>query len=181
MMESNEKKVREDKLFLYANDLYRSAFNKEFKELHNYLFLRTELESKGWLINITPEVGKGWVNWNWQILVLYNDDYDTGMYGDNGEFKSSFAAIKFSTVRALELYLLSKTAIDEDLLDYIFNKKIKIVRPIKLDSLLDLILFLENRVVFLKKIDDTWFDYKRESSEEFINYIKERIWLCLDV
>lgn len=182
-MENEKKKLREDKLFLYANSLYALSIGKgeEFTALNGYISLRDKLEKEGWLINITPEVGKSWVNWSWQIIVPDNEDYNTGMYGDNGEYKSSFKALEFSVIRALELYVLYKTDIDQDLLNRIINKY-KITKPLdNIKNVLDLILFIEGRLIFLEPVDKECFNYVRTSGKEYIEYINKRIRECLDV
>lgn len=180
-MENEKKKLREDKLFLYANSLYALSFGIDFTTFNSYQSLMYKLEKEKWLIDITPEVGKGWINWNWQIIVPDNENYSTGMYGDNGEYKSSFEALKFSVIRALELYTLYKTSIDNELLNKIIVKY-KITESLDyIKNTLDLILFIENNLIFLNPIDKECFYYTRISGKEYIDYINKRIRECLDV
>ena len=180
-MENEKKKLREDKLFLYANSLYALSFGINFTTFNSYQSLMYKLEKEKWLINITPEVGKDWINWNWQIIVPDNENYSTGMYGDNGEYKSSFEALKFSVIRELELYTLYKTDVDQDLLNKIINKY-KITKPLdNIKTVLDLILFIEGRLIFLEPIDKECFNYIRTSGKEYIEYINKRIRECLGV
>lgn len=94
-----------------------------------------------------------------------NGDYSTGAYGDNGEYKTSIEAERCGVIRALELYCLATIT------DKALNKKLGFEEN---TSLLDVYSKI-NMGVPCYIVDNEWYNYKRETAKEYIDYIKQRI------
>jgi hypothetical protein len=109
-------KERLDLLLVYANDLYRYIAKKlgEDYEPKNLIGLLGWLDEHNVIIHIQPEFYSQGINWNWQIS-FYNpetfDDPDlmdgTGLYGDNGEYKTKEDALEDAVKYSL-LFLLNR-------------------------------------------------------------------------
>ena len=161
-------------LFSYSNDLYYAATGDKSFKWKNFYELKTFLEGQGWIVQVTSDFYTTGINFNWQILVwdktakyhnYISSDYSTGVYGDNGEYKSSYSAMMYGVVRAMELFCLFKTV------DISFNNFIGENEKI---NLLDIVMKHDKGVKFLT-IDDEWWKYTRKSAKEYLEYIKNRI------
>lgn len=132
------------------------------------------LETKGWIVYIWPEFYKDGFCFNWQVFawdksdkdgMYINGGYSTGAYGDNGEYKTSIEAERYGVIRALELYCLATIT------DKALNKKLGFEEN---TSLLDVYSKI-NMGVPCYTVDTEWYNYKRKTAKEYIDYIKQRI------
>lgn len=167
-------KHRIDKLFIYAQSLLKICVGED-KNFYNFYQAKGFLEAQGWIVQVTADFYRGGtINFNWQVLVVdktgtspdnINGDYSTGIYGDCGEYKSSFSALIYGTLRGLELYCLSQ------IVDIGFNKEIGESDE---KNLLDIYCEYNKGPEFLT-IDQEWWKYERINASEYIEYIKKRI------
>lgn len=157
------------KLFSYAKSLYVQATGdkewKDFTGFHNYL------ADNGWVVVITPNFYKTGITYDWQVLIWddsqedYVSEFSTGMYGDDGKYKTYYEAFIYGTLRALELYCLFKTV------DMKFNKELG---EDPMSNLMDLHNKYDMGLLFLI-VDQDWWKYERKTATEYIEYIKKRL------
>lgn len=167
-------KQRIDKLFMYALSLLKECQGSD-ERYRNFYSLKQFLEAQGWVVQVTADFyRRGTINFNWQILVVdktgkspdnIDGDYSTGVYGDCGEYKTSFEATIYGTIRGLELYTLYQT------IDMGFNKSIG--EP-ENEKLLDIYCRYDKGPEFLT-IDQEWWKYERQDATEYLRYIKKRL------
>ena len=156
----------------YAQSLYVEFTEYKRKEW-NFEQFKIYLENQGWIVQITPDFYKTGVNFNWQVLIWdrsgkshdWISDYSTGMYGGNGEYKTSYSALVYGTLRALELFCLYKT-IDRELNRFLGESENR--------NLLEIVSDYGREASFFT-VDQEWWKYERTTAKEYLEYIKNRL------
>ena len=196
-------KEKINELFSYAKSLYYESTG-DIIEPRNFYELKEYLEGQKWIVQITSDFYYDGVHFNWQVLIWDYDNYNyiskysTIMYGGDKGYSTSYSAMIYGTLRALELFSLYKT------IDNSFNKEIGEKKNSNLLSIVDKYDYIvyENayknispRLEINNKpseeiesfvVDQEWWKYERKTAKEYINYIKQRIkeimkWKTLDV
>lgn len=196
-------KEKINELFSYAKSLYYESTG-DIIEPRNFYELKEYLEGQKWIVQITSDFYYGGVHFNWQVLIWDYDNYNyiskysTIMYGGDKGYSTSYSAMIYGTLRALELFSLYKT------IDNSFNKEIEEKKNSNLLSIVDKYDYIvyENAYKNISSrseinnkpseeiesfvVDQEWWKYERKTAKEYINYIKQRIkeimkWKTLDV
>ena len=149
----NEQDIQQ--LSIYTQSLFLFAVRHENSSDDNL---------QGNIFKTLPEI-KYWLETKGWIVYIWHGDYSTGAYGDNGEYKTSIEAERCGVIRALELYCLTTIT------DKALNKKLGFEEN---TSLLDVYSKI-NMGVPCYTVDTEWYNYKRETAKEYIDYIKQRI------
>ena len=168
------KNINKEHLISYINSLYNSINNSTETTVNSIEDVHRYLNDNGIFLDIFHEDYKNEVNWLWRIISL-NTNFCTGLYGDNGEFKSEEISLICGISRALELLLDRLTFDSVDKINCKFDLNLT-----ENTTVLEMINLIENyiptsKLLFFSKIDTDWYKFSRKSSKEFLTYINNKI------